>query len=166
MAEKGFATIFGLCLIFVIALLLKGIQASETSHIYETADYQSEFDLQNAADSAIYAAADKVFAGEVTLPVKVPPYYNREQFQHKFDTIQKNSQALGKITVEVWGERVTLNHLRELYPSYKRTLRNSDEAYIFFSMAQSKSKHTGGQIYRRAFAYVLKNGDQTIHFME
>lgn len=169
MNEKGFATIFGLCLILVLALTLTGIQASERNHVYETANYQSEFELQNAADGAIYAAADKVLRGEVTLPVKSYPMLNRQQFQYKFDTITKTSKELGTITVEVWGERVTLDHLRELYPSYNRKPPKdnpSEDAYIFFSKAEATSKHTSGQIYRRAFAYVLQNGDQTIHFME
>ncbi|MBQ7454584.1 MAG: hypothetical protein IJS69_06015, partial [Selenomonadaceae bacterium] len=60
MNQRGFATIFGLCLILVIALIVKGIQAAEFNHIHETADFQTEIDLQNAADGGIYEAVEEV----------------------------------------------------------------------------------------------------------
>ena len=59
MTEKGFATILGLCLILVIALIVKGIQEAEMNHAYETTDFQAEFDLQNAADSALVETVDE-----------------------------------------------------------------------------------------------------------
>ena len=53
MNEKGFATILGLCLILAIALVVKGIQESEGNHVYATTDFQTEYDLQNAAEVGI-----------------------------------------------------------------------------------------------------------------
>ena len=60
MREKGFATILSLCLILVIALIVKGIQAAETNHAFETANFQTEIELQNAAESSIIAAVEEV----------------------------------------------------------------------------------------------------------
>lgn len=167
MNEKGFTTIFGLCLLLALALVVQGIQTEQMNQLYETAYCQAEFDLQNAADSGIYAAVDKVLAGEVALPAKRMPYrHSRREYQHDFDTITKTSKYLGTITVKTWGEQVNLNHYNELYPSYKRRAKGVEKAYIFFSMATAEDKHTGGQVYRCACAYILASGDQTIHFME
>ena len=45
MRQKGFATIFGLCLVLVIALVVKGIEEAEMNHAYEAMNYQAEFEL-------------------------------------------------------------------------------------------------------------------------
>ena len=60
MNQKGFATTLGLCLILAIVLVVKGIQESEINHSYETTDFQTEYDLQNAAEIGIHMAAAKV----------------------------------------------------------------------------------------------------------
>ena len=69
MNEKGFATIFGLCLILAIALVVKGIQESEMNHAYETSDFQTEFELQNLADSGIYRAVDEIKKKKILCPI-------------------------------------------------------------------------------------------------
>lgn len=164
MAEKGFATIFGLCLILVIALVVKGIQESEMNHAYETANFQAEIELQNAADSALVEVADKVLSGAETLPVKQMPYRQRSYYQREF-MVDKTSEKLGDITVSVWGEEITVQPYRINYSTKKATrIKNADvKGYVFFSKAQATSG--GRQIYRRAFAYV-EDGDDTIHFMD
>ena len=164
MRQKGFATIFGLCLILVIALIVKGIQESETNHAYETANFQAEVELQNAADSALVEVADSVLSGAETLPVK-PEYANRQRsyYQREF-TVDKISETLGDITVSVWGEEATLmpykvNHSTKI----ARRSAADKPVYIFFSMAQAN--HGGRKLYRRAFAYVDKDSGM-IHFMD
>lgn len=164
MNEKGFATIFGLCLILVFALIVKGIQESETNHAYETANFQAEIELQNAAESALVEVADSVLSGAEILPVK-PKYPSRQRsyYQREF-TLDKTTETLGDITVSVWGEDATLmpykvNHSTKIA---KRSAADKT-VYIFFSMAQAN--HNGRQLYRRAFAYVDKDSG-TIHFMD
>lgn len=176
--EKGFATILGLCLILIVALVTKGIQAAQMNHAYETADFGAEFDLQNAADSALVAAADKVLSGDVTLPVNDNPGYignTRDKFQVKLITRTTTSEHISTITTEAYGEIINVQHYRVSYKGEDGSdasannvanLRGNDaNAYVFFSVAQATNPHTNIKIYRRAFAYVLQ-GDATIHFME
>ena len=54
MRQKGFATIFGLCMILAIALCVKSIQEAEMNHARETTNFQTELELQSAADGGIY----------------------------------------------------------------------------------------------------------------
>ena len=182
--EKGFATILGLCLILVMALLVKGIQEAETNHAYETTDFQTEFDLKNAADSGIYEAAKKVFDDPENpdiLFLNTNPYkYKRKNSQKKILT--KNFSD-GNIAVEVWCERIFIKHFEKKYPSYEENPKGSTQkAYTLVSKAETTDKRTGGKIYSRSFAYVLltekefededgnktyrKISDTKIHFME
>ncbi len=184
MNQRGFATIFGLCLVLIVALVAKGIQAAQMNHAYETANFGAEFDLQNAADGAIYAAADKVLSGDVTLPVNDNPYYignTRDKFQRKILTTTTTSEHIGTITTEAWGEIIDVQHYKVAYKGEDDTnasknnvaekirtdekIRSDANAYVFFSVAQATNPQTGAKIYRRAFAYVVQ-GDATIHFME
>lgn len=187
MREKGFSTILGLCLILVIALIVKGIQAAETNHAYESSDFQTEIELQNAAESSIIAAVEEVRLAHkngVKLLKKNPTpsgANSRQKNQYEFDKITKspNAKNLGTITVRTWGERITI------YP-YKVEYNDSDNAtlstattknvakkrkkgnkeisydgYFFFSVAQATSSHTGGTVYRRASGYVILNNADT-----
>ena len=175
MTEKGFATILGLCLILVIALIVKGIQEAEMNHAYETTDFQAEFDLQNAADSALVetvdAAIERIEAGDTEL-INRGTYDGRSQSQYQFPAITKTSERLGNITVNVWCEEAMIQPYKVKYKSNgnvaeKDKARNAEYGYFFFSRAEATSKHTGGKIYRRAAAYVLQSENySTIHFME
>ena len=176
MNQKGFATIFALCMILIIALVVKGIQESEMNHAYETADFQTEFELQNAADSGIYAAVAKVQSEKENENeiLQANPYASasdRKDYRHHFDTLTVKSKLLGKIKVNVWGERLTgdrqaFQSYQKTYPTGRTPKDSRKSGYILFSMAEVKSKRTGEKIYRRAFAYVLDGDDKTIHFME
>ncbi|MBO4780529.1 MAG: hypothetical protein J5497_07830, partial [Selenomonadaceae bacterium] len=97
MRQKGFATIFGLCLILVIALIVKGIQASEANHAREVVSFQTEQALQLAAESGIVEASNKVHNGLVNLPYStaLPSAKKKIPVNNPDD----------KIKVEVWGER-------------------------------------------------------------
>ena len=175
MNQKGFATIFALCLLMAIAFVVMGIQAAEKNHAHESSmEFQAEFDLQNAADSALVEAADKILtdaaAGKETLTLNTYYYLasnTRDKFQRKIITTMKTYDNLGTIKVEAWGERINVNHYRKLYPSYTNKFDSTDsDCYFFFSRAEATNKYTGEKIYRRATAYVLKGRDTTIRFME
>ena len=180
MNEKGFATIFGLCLILVIALVAGGIQVAETNHAYETTDFQAEFELQNAADSVLVetveAAVKRIDAGDTEL-INRNIDFGRRRAQYEFPAkkIPKTSEHLGDITVTVWCEEVNIQPYLVIYKSNGKNVaiedtnedRNSGRGYFFFSRAEATVKRTGGKIYRRASAYVLSDDDyKTIHFTE
>lgn len=175
MRQKGFATIFALCMILVIALVVKGIQESEMNHVYETADFQAEFELQNAADSAIYETAEMIRLDSTTLQSSTNPYGSRKYGQFNIFSTTKES-AVGSIKIEVWGERLDNNKKFKTYnktysPDKLKVLKDNKHkeilktGYILLSVAEVESKQTGEKIYRRAFAYVLDGDDKTIHFM-
>ncbi|MBR4151513.1 MAG: hypothetical protein IKT98_00960 [Selenomonadaceae bacterium] len=171
MNEKGFATIFGLCLILVIALIVKGIQESEMNHAYETTDYQAEFDLQNAAESGIYKAVAIVLANPDTLIFnkEYPSVGNvRKKAQHPFTPITINSSS-GSINVRVWGERIVIKPYEVNYERMTSNKYNTypfiveDKQYIcqkacvFFSVAELTDSRTGEKSYRRAYAYFIES---------
>ena len=166
MNERGFVTIFALCLILIIALFVKGIQESDMNHNYEAADLQTEFDLQNEADGGIYEAAEKVRVasenGNELLPAHV--YLSaaeRKKYQIKLVT-SSTKTARGTISVRVWGERLKIQGYRRLYPSYQKTEVSASKCgYVLFSVAQLDNDRIGGKIYRRAFAYVVDGKGMT-----
>ena len=156
MRQKGFATIFGLCLMLVVALIVKGIQEAEANHAREVVNFETEQALQLAAESAIVEAAESVRNGVTTLPISngVRKYSQRP--------IPVGEPKNKKISVEVWGERgkIYVNNLAK-------------DGVYFMSRATIDGGFFGEKIYRRAFAYVLstKHGNiyddgTTIHFME
>lgn len=177
MNQKGFTTIFALCMILVIALVVKGIQESEMNHAYETMDFQDEFELQNAADSGIYEAAEAVRLNEDILPTKIA-YFNRKNFQVPVITATKESKRFDRIEITVFGERgvkqsVTsgwnIHHRQTKYLNNGKTSytdKGYSDGYILLSVAEGKIKNSDKKIYRRAFAYILDSDATKIHFME
>lgn len=181
MNEKGFATIFGLCLILVIALCVKGIQEAEMNHAYETTDFQVEFDLQNAADSGIYMAAEEVYKNPLPFNTEYDQS-NLTRKKYQFNVIHKD---IGSINVDVWAERLILKPYEVIYTDKNDRENNKATAYwvddgkndkdrkvyTLFSKAELKNApRIGGRLYRRSFAYVeldeAGNSKTTIHFME
>lgn len=174
MNEKGFATILGLCLLLAIALVVKGIQESEGNHAYETTDFQTELDLQNAAEVGIYKAVKMVRDNPNLLPVCKDVYAvnPRKSTQKKIITATEIPTLNDpKIIVDVWAERVIIkpyevNYARKknnkyiAYPFIDAENKNLGwKGYVFFSVAKPelKSSRTGGKLYRRAFAYVVES---------
>lgn len=156
MRQKGFATIFGLCLMLVVALIVKGIQDAEANHAREVVNFETEQALQLAAESAIVEAAEKVRNGDVTLP-----YSNGVKQMSQRPIPVTNSDD--KITVDVWGERGKI---------YVNNSVGKDGVY-FMSRATIDGGFFGEKIYRRAFAYIIddeqlaaKYKNTTIYFME
>ena len=180
MNQRGFATVLSLCLILVIALIVRGINAAEKNHAYETMNFSAEIELQNAAESAICAAIAQVNSG-VTLPEKNSQFVKRQDYQSQFPAIKKNSARLGTIIVETWGENIKIQSYKVSYNvededetaatkniAKKKIGRKKEvisSGKFFFSVAQATNPITGEKMFRRAAAYVTDN-DATIHFMD
>ena len=79
MKQKGFATIFGLCLILILALVVKGIQEAEANHAREVLNFEMEQMLQSAAESGIvevvetgtFKSAKENKFNETTIKIKI-----------------------------------------------------------------------------------------------
>lgn len=179
MRQKGFATIFALCLILVIALIVRSIQEAEANHAREVVNFETEQALQLAAESGIVEAADKVRNGIVTLP------YSTAQPSDKVPIPVNNPDD--EITVEVWGERGKIYHYNKknngtLNLEYFTILdedgkeivaKNHCDGFYLMSRATIDKSSFGEKIYRRAYAYVIDDAElaaefknTTIHFME
>lgn len=169
MRQKGFATIFGLCMILVIALIVRSIQDAEANHAREVVNFETEQALQSAAESAIVEAAEFVRHNPNFLPIS-----------DGFWTVSKKQipvKSPDKITVEVWGERGKIYRYNKNNDGSFNLIKLNGKAYCngvyFMGTATIKSGFFGDKIYRRAFAYVHseKDGnswkdDTTIHFLE
>ena len=177
MNQKGFATVLGLCLIMAIALCVKGIQESATNHFYETIDFQTEIDLQNAAESGIYAAAEKVQRELATDKNYLPRSKSDNRNYHQVNiisTTQKTSS--GDISVDVQAERVLIfsykvNYAVRVNGKYRADkIGDGKKVYTLSSTAQIYSERIGKNFSRQAFAYIELDDDDksdtTIHFMD
>ena len=145
MKQKGFVTIFGLCLMLIVALIVKGIQESEANHAREVLNFEMEQALQNAAESGIVEASELVKNKSFTAG-KI--FTDTKDFRQGEQTIP--------INIEVFGERGNIY------------VGNKAKAGIYFmSRASMKSKFFDKNIYRRAYGYVLDADDEKkIYFME
>lgn len=181
MKQKGFATIFSLCLLLIIALIVKGIAEAEKNNAREVSNFELEQALQNAADSGIFEAAEVVRLAEISginrLEYAKDSIKYKKKILTKTITFKRGEQTL-KITVEVWGER----GLIYFYKMTKNTnnldvvIKDKTEhvGVYFVSTAKAKSLFWSEEIHRCAYAYVLseKNDDGTyadapkIYFME
>lgn len=173
MNEKGFATVLGLCLILVIALIVKGIQEAEMNHAYETTAFQIEQDLQNAADNGIYKAVKRVHDKPSTLSLAI--IRDREKYRVKIINAENISNNKN-IKVTVWGERILL---KPYEVSYKRRTNGKYEAYpfidesgralclkgcAFLSIATFTDPRTGEKRYCRSYAYFVESYIKEKHY--
>ena len=177
MNQKGFATILGLCLILAIALVVKGIQESEGNQSYETTDFQTELNLQNAAEIGIYKAAAKV-KGELIKDENYLPFnWNYSRKSQKEVINESMMYSSNRIDIHVWGERMLILPYKVDYapdPDVANKINDGKtieqrKCYGFFSKAELTNPRTGGKLYRRAFGYVLLEEDDTsdwrLHFL-
>ena len=175
MKQKGFATIFGLCLILIIALIVKGIQEAEANHAREVSNFQPEQALQNAAYSGIIEAAEFVRQNPDHL------LYEEEQITIKksvpvSNKTFKNGEQSVSINVEVWGERGKIYFYKKKMSNGKVKCTKIKEPQVgvyFMCRASIDNGFWGEKIFRRAYAYVLSEeqdgsflDDTTIYFME
>ena len=135
--ERGFFTIAGLCLLLAVALCIQGVQEFEGNYSTDAAEFRAEYELQNAADSALI-----------------------EAFETGADSLEKTvaSEYLGKITVKVYSREAKVFDKKDGYvPKDKLPAPKKDgvPATVLLSVAQCDNKILGGKPYRRALAYVL-----------
>ena len=166
MKQKGFATILSLCLILVIALIVKGIQESEANHAREVLNFEMEQALQSAAESGIVEAAEYVRKNPNYLLYSTGPPFSQKTIPVKNKTFYHGEQKI-KIEIEVWGERgeiyfcpVDKNDINEVYAG------ESKVGVYLMSCAKIKKRVLGEDIYRRAYAYFLDDDNTKINFME
>lgn len=154
MNQKGFATILSLCLILVVALIVKGIAEAETNHAREISNFEMEQALQNAAESGIYEAAELV-NGKTFTPGKI--FTTNKTFKHGEQTIN--------ITIEVWGKKGSITAYNEngtqlKYKTSDETgTKNLVEGIYFMSRATIDKGIWDEKIYRRAYAYIITDSE-------
>ncbi|MBQ6006059.1 MAG: hypothetical protein IJL14_07410 [Selenomonadaceae bacterium] len=157
MKQKGFATIFGLCLILVVALTVKGIQEAEANHAREVFNFELEQALQSAAESGIIEAAELVRGQTFS---KGTIFTTTKTF--------KNGEQTINITVEVKGERgkIYLCPVERTSEIVREDIDLLGAGVYLMSRATIEDSIFGEDIYRRAYAYVLDAADTKIIFME
>ncbi|MBR0260417.1 MAG: hypothetical protein IJQ85_01350 [Selenomonadaceae bacterium] len=161
MRQKGFATIFGLCLILIVALIVKGIQEAEANHAREVLNFQMEQALQNAAYSGIAEAAAYVHQNPNYLPYSDGNPSDKKNIPVNSGNFKHGNKMI-QITVEVKGERGKIYFYKE---DKKTMTKEPHDGVYFMSRATIKKGIWGEKIYRRAYAYVLDD-DTKIYFME
>ena len=170
MRQKGFATIFGLCLILVIAIIVKGIQEAENYNAREVVNFYLEQQLQNVAESGIYRAIEIARKDKDHSILPEAGTWNngvRDDGKRKI-LIETKPVAHGESTidilVEVWGNR------GKIYPLDKNGNEKSGEerdGVYFMACASTDSIFFRGKNDRRAYAYVLDDDSyKVVHFME
>ena len=170
MNERGFFTATALCLLLVVAIIFKGAQELEMNHAYEVADYQTGYELQNAAESALNEAAEKIIQEPSLLP-KGKSWLTSTSRQHEISVSSaKTSSRLGNISVKVYGERGQIYFLVRKYLSSGKTrddlIANANkDGFVLISIAEVSSDRFGGKIYRRSSAYVIDE-ENIVHYTQ
>jgi len=179
MNQKGFATIFGLVMILIIALTVKGIQEAEANHAREVFNFQMEQRLQHAAESSLIEAAEEVRKNPSLLPHSTGSYKDKKVIISSTKNFKIDDRSI-EISVEVRGERgkiynYGINEQGKTYlvyfPTYdengnKTGEKNYRDGVYLMSRAAIKSDFSGERIYRRAYGYFLKDNQMKIYFME
>ena len=176
MNEKGFFTVAALGLLLMITLAIKTVQESETNYSYGAINFQTESELQNAADSGIFEAVEKIQSGSIIIPEPVTTYLNRREKQHKISVNQpEKSDRFKNISVEVYAERGTVEIYRRVYSAeddytggkgYKDENLNSDKkGIILISVASGEIQTDTIKKYRRSLAYILDDEINIVYFM-
>lgn len=175
MRQKGFATIFGLCFVLVVAFVVKGIHEAEANHAREVSNFETEQVLQCAAESAIVEAAEFVRQNPDYLPYSDASNKTKKTIPISDKTFKRGEQTIN-ITVEVRGERGKIY----LCPASRNkvydnnTRKDWHHGVYFMSRATIDGSIWGEKIYRRAYAHVFSTqqddgtfkDDTTINFME
>ena len=174
MRQKGFATIFALCLILVIALIVKGIQEAEANHAREVVNFETEQALQSAAESSIVEAADIVRRNPDMLPYSTAKNSDKVPIPVSPKIFKRGEKEI-KITVEVQGERGKIYHYNKdsnnklkllhfkIYGEDGTTAlvnKTHCDGFYLMSRATIDKGFFGEKIFRRAFAYVI---DELLH---
>ncbi len=140
--ERGFFTVVGLCLLLTAALLIQGVQEFEANYSRGVRNSELEFELQNAAESALLAATKDSSLTSMTF----------------FSEIFKKT-----ITVEIVSRKDAI-HFRTDGNVTKEMDLTSKSGKIFMAVASCDVNFMEGKIYRRALAYVI-DGEETVYFV-
>lgn len=165
--EGGFFTVIGLCFLLAVAICIKNIQESQAIYSFNAADYQAEQELQNAADSALIEAAEKIqkvnsegTPEELEQIIPTPPkfYASRAERQFHILTVTKNYSRLKNIEVKVYGERSNI-HTEHGKESTATISIQDKEGVILISVASANSRFDDKKIYRRSLAFIYLADD-------
>lgn len=172
MNERGFFTLIGICFLIVASLLVRGLQESAGNYFDITKDFQTEIELQNIADSALFETVQKIKQNrkdiedgfidekEELVPESIPsnhksnqyPIINRTENGIKIDVIAEYGKLNGKGTIYP---------IERNYPSSNRVvdtfIGEPKKGIILISVASREGKF--GKVYRRSLAYVLEDKD-------
>lgn len=150
--QQGFFTVIGLCFLLVVSICVKNIQESQTIYSYNAADYQAEQELQNAADSALIEAVERIKLNPEIVPKPENYYDQRKNRQYQILTTTKNFDRLENISVEVYGEHGNIHG--ELAEESDAEIENQDkDGVILISVAKANSRIDDKKIYRRSLAF-------------
>lgn len=164
--ESGFFTVIGLCFLLAVSICIKNIQESQAIYSFNAADYQAEQELQNAADSALIEAAEKIqkvnsegTPEELEQIIPTPPMYYASRAERQFHilTVTKNYSRLKNIKVEVYGERGNIQFTKS--KDSTATLPPDAEGVILISVASANSRLDDKKIYRRSLAFIYLADD-------
>ena len=148
MRQKGFATVFGICLLLVVALLVKGIQESEANHANEVYNFETEQILQQAAESELIKEAETL--RQITEKPETSDEV-RSRTVHK--TFKSGNHSL-EMTIDVRSAHGKISHGED-----------SDDGYYIMAWAKATSEFTNDMIYRRAYGYII-DGDEEVCFLQ
>ena len=162
----------GLCLLLIISLAAMTIKDTEKNFAYDVANFQTELELQNAADSALIEAAEKIRLNpdELTKPTATENMLARNFWQRKISvSTPANSDRIKNISVEVYGERGKIAQFLRNYAGEEDyndiDLNLASDGIILISVASGEEKITGAKKFRRALAYILDDEKNIINFM-
>ena len=168
MNERGFFTIVGLCLLLVAAIFIKGVHEFEANYSRGITNSQAEHELQNAADTGLAEALEKL--------KNIPPLEQGKPY-NIFNTTA-TSDKFKNLKIEVWAQK---QHIKKFIRTYSSGSSYTDndageppqDSTIMVSIASCDSPFIAGKMYRRAFAYILDDDPETegidesatIHFL-
>lgn len=150
MNEKGFFTIIALGFLLICALSIKIIQSSEMNNAITTTNFVIEAELQNAADSALNEAVEKISVDK--------NYLNSTLIlsNNKFSNQMKKN-----ISVQVYVKDSSIHTEAGTY--YDKNIPIDKVGKVFISVASCDSDFILGKVYRRTFAYI--DTDKNICYM-
>ena len=161
-SERGFFTLIGICILLVTAIFVKGIQKSELNYAYIAEDFETESELQNAADSALIEAVDLI--RNETLTLEISTSINHSGNQHKII-----DRTVDGTKVEVWYEygknfegkgKFIFKERNYSIKQDTETGEQNKRGVILISVASRDSDVMSGKIFARAMGYIFTDGDE------
>ena len=150
MNERGFFTIAALGLLLIVALSIKIIQSSEMNNAVIATNFVIEAELQNAADSALNVAIEKIsFDKDYSSSTLI------------FTDNKFSNQMKKNISVQVYVKDSSIHTEAGTY--YDENIPVDKPGKVFMSVASCDSDFFIGKVYRRTFAYI--DADKNIRYM-